>query len=153
MAKKCWFSCWIMHGSQLSFDLWMTLKRKNYILNVIRVPKLIENEVLYYILKLLCRKLQIQAGQWRPFWILAAILDSGVGIKNIHIINWYLYTCRHLCKFCCFYPKMQDCCDISSYDATLLTRWPTVYDAGPTSAQHWPNASCLLGGNYRLYCE
>ena len=24
-------------------------------------------------------------------------------------------------------------------------RWPIVYDAGPTSAQHWANASCLLG--------
>ena len=23
--------------------------------------------------------------------------------------------------------------------------WPIVYDAGPTSAQHWANASCLLG--------
>ena len=24
-------------------------------------------------------------------------------------------------------------------------RWPIVYNAGPTSAQHWANASCLLG--------
>ena len=23
--------------------------------------------------------------------------------------------------------------------------WPIVYDAGPTSAQHWANTSCLLG--------
>ena len=96
-------------GSHLSFDLWMTLKRKNNIFNVISVPKLVENEVLHYILGLLCRKLQIQVDQRRPFWILAAILDSGVGIKNNYIRIWYSYGCRPLCKLCCFYPKMQDC--------------------------------------------
>ena len=32
-------------GSLLSFGFWMTLKRKNNILNVINVPKLVENEV------------------------------------------------------------------------------------------------------------
>ena len=53
-------------GSHLSFDLWMTLKRKNNIFNVISVPS-VENEVLHYILGLLCRKLQIQVDQWRPF--------------------------------------------------------------------------------------
>ena len=104
-------------GSHLSFDLWMISKHKNNIFNVISVPELVENEVLYYILGLLCRKLQIYVCQRRPFRILAAILDSGVGIKNIHMKNCYLYTCQHLCKFCCFYKKMQDCCDILSYDA------------------------------------
>ena len=74
-------------SSHLSFDLWMTMKRKNNIFNIISVPKLVENEVLYYILGLLYRKLQIQVGQRRPFSILAYILDSGVGIKNIHIRN------------------------------------------------------------------
>ena len=95
-------------GSHLGFDLWMTLKRENNIFNVINVPKLVDNKVLHYILGLLCRKLQIQVGRRRPFWILAAILDSGVGIKNIHIKIWYSYDCRSLCKFCCFYPKIQD---------------------------------------------
>ena len=28
----------------------------------------------------------------------------------------------------------------------LVWRWPIVYDAGPTLAQHWTSASCLLGG-------
>ena len=27
----------------------------------------------------------------------------------------------------------------------LSWRWPIFYNAGPTSAQHWVNASCLLG--------
>ena len=54
-------------GSHLCIDLWMTLKRKNNIFNVISIPKLVENEILHYILGLLCRKLQIQAGQRRPF--------------------------------------------------------------------------------------
>ena len=54
-------------GSHLSFDIWMTLKRKNSIFNVNSVPKLAENEVLHYILGLLCRKLQIQDGQRRSF--------------------------------------------------------------------------------------
>ena len=47
--------------SHLSFDLWMTLKRN--VFNVISVHKLVENEVLHYILGLLCRKLQIQVGR------------------------------------------------------------------------------------------
>ena len=47
-------------GSHLSFDLRMTLKRKNNFFNVINVTKLVENEVLHHILGLLCRKLQIQ---------------------------------------------------------------------------------------------
>ena len=25
------------------------------------------------------------------------------------------------------------------------TRWPNVYDVGPTLSQHWVNVSCLLG--------
>ena len=50
-------------GSHLSFDLWMTLTRKNNISNVISVSKLVENEVLHYILGLICRKLQIQVGR------------------------------------------------------------------------------------------
>ena len=54
-------------GSHLSFDIWMTLKRKNNIFNVNIVPKLAENEVLHYILGLLCRKLQIQDGRRRSF--------------------------------------------------------------------------------------
>ena len=53
-------------GSHLSFDLWMTLKRKNNIFDVTSVPKLVENEVLHYNLGLLLR-LQIQVGQRRPF--------------------------------------------------------------------------------------
>ena len=61
-------------GNHLSFDLWMTLKRKNNIFNVISVPKLVENEVLHYILGLLCRKLRIRVDQWRPFGIFAAII-------------------------------------------------------------------------------
>ena len=52
-------------GCQLIFDLWMTLKRKNDNFNVISVPKLVENDVLHYIIGLLCRKLQIQV-DWRP---------------------------------------------------------------------------------------
>ena len=95
-------------GSQLSFNLWMTLKRKKNIFNVISIPKLVENEVLHYNLGLLCRKLQIQAGRWRPFWILAAICDSRVGIKNVYIRIWYSYTWRSVCKVYCFCPKMQD---------------------------------------------
>ena len=47
-------------GSHLGFDLWMTFKRKDNVFNVISVPKLVENEVLHYILGQLCRKLQIQ---------------------------------------------------------------------------------------------
>ena len=54
-------------GSHLSFDFWMTLKRRNNIFNVISVPKLVEDEVLHYILGLLCRKLKIQVGQRRLF--------------------------------------------------------------------------------------
>ena len=53
-------------GSHLSFDLWMTLKRKNNIIDVTSVPKLVENEVIHYNLGLLLR-LQIQVGQRRPF--------------------------------------------------------------------------------------
>ena len=30
----------------------------------------------------------------------------------------------------------------------LRRRWPIVYDDGPTSAQHWDDASCLLGKTY-----
>ena len=106
-------------GSHLSCDLWMTLKCTNNIFKVISVPKLVENEVLHYILGLLCQKLQMQVGWRRPFRILAAILDSGSGIKNIHIRNKYSSTCQHLCKFSCFYPQMQDCCGISSNAAPL----------------------------------
>ena len=51
-------------SSHLSFDLWMTLKRKNNIFNVISVPKLVENEVLHYIVGLLYRKLQIQVSNF-----------------------------------------------------------------------------------------
>ena len=54
-------------GSHLGFDLWITLKRKNNIFSVISVSKLVENEVLHYILGLLCRKLQIKVGRRRPF--------------------------------------------------------------------------------------
>ena len=53
-------------GSHLSFDPCMTLKHKNNIFNVICVPKLVENEVLHYILGQLCRKLQIQVGRRQP---------------------------------------------------------------------------------------
>ena len=54
-------------GRHLSFDLWMTLKHKNSIFNVISTHKLVENEVLHYILGLLFRKLQIQVGRRRSF--------------------------------------------------------------------------------------
>ena len=30
-------------------------------------------------------------------------------------------------------------------DPMLVQCWPTIYDADPTSNQHWFNASCLLG--------
>ena len=50
-------------GSHLGCYLWISLKRKSNIFNVISVPKLVENEVLHYILGLLSQKLQIQLGR------------------------------------------------------------------------------------------
>ena len=48
-------------GSHLSFDLWMTLGRKNNISNVISVPKIVENVVIqsYTLLKLQKHNLNI----------------------------------------------------------------------------------------------
>ena len=40
----------------LEFDLQMTLKRKNNHYNVISVPKLVKNEVLHQIIRLLFKK-------------------------------------------------------------------------------------------------
>ena len=54
-------------GIHLGFDLQMTLKRKNKHSNVISVPKLVKNEVLHQILRLLFKKLKIQDGRRRPF--------------------------------------------------------------------------------------
>ena len=31
--------------------------------------------------------------------------------------------------------------------------WPIVYDAGPTSAQHWANTSCWLGVCLHILCR
>ena len=53
----------------LGFDLQMTLKRKNNHSIVISVPKLVKNEVLHQTLRLLFKKLKIQDGRQRPFWI------------------------------------------------------------------------------------
>ena len=58
-------------GIHLGFDLQTTLKRKNKHFNVISVPKLVKNEVLHQILRLLFKKLKIQDGRRRPFWIQA----------------------------------------------------------------------------------
>ena len=58
-------------GIHLVFDLQITLKRKNNHSNVISVPKLVKNEVLHQILRLLFKKLKIQDGRRRQFWIYA----------------------------------------------------------------------------------
>ena len=58
-------------GIHLGFDLQMTLKRKINHSNVISVPKLVKNEVLHHILCFLFKKLKIQDGRRRPFWIYA----------------------------------------------------------------------------------
>ena len=58
-------------GIHLGLDHQMTLKRKNNHSNVISVPKLVKNEVLHQILRLIFEKLKIQDGRWRPFWIYA----------------------------------------------------------------------------------
>ena len=58
--------------SHLGFNLYSNLKRKKNNFKVISVPKLFENEVLHYILGLICQKLKkIQM----TTFILAAILD------------------------------------------------------------------------------
>ena len=73
-------------GSHLSFDLWVTLKRKNSIFNVISVPKLVEKEVLHYIRGLLCRKLQIQVDQWPPYWILGSESKTSISKIDTYIL-------------------------------------------------------------------
>ena len=53
-------------GNHLSFDLWMTLNRKNKHANGISVFNLVKNEVLHTILGIFCQKLQIQNGRRKP---------------------------------------------------------------------------------------
>ena len=52
----------------LGFDLNITLKRKNSDSNVISEPKLVTNEVLHWILGILCQKFIFQDGHWFWFW-------------------------------------------------------------------------------------
>ena len=53
-------------GSHLGFDPWMTLNRENNQTNGINEFKLVENEVLPEILRLLCQNITIQDGRRQP---------------------------------------------------------------------------------------
>ena len=49
-------------------------------------------------------------------------------------------------------PIMSDRYTQQSWDICpmLVWCWATVFDAGPTSNQHWVNVSCLIGNRFRL---
>ena len=79
---------------------------------------------------------------WNPIFI------STVTKSSLGSISWAtVLRCVKYNVACQNYQQTRD------VDPMLVQFWPTIYDAGPASNQHWFNALCLLGfGSGSGYC-
>ena len=82
---------------------------------------------------------------WRGLWLSPCYtVHNIISISIMDSLSVYMYNTEMVARAC------SECCESSK--PSKHTRLPntglmlaTVYDAGPTSAQHWVEVSCLLG--------